>query len=714
MDEDLYTVVDLPVQKKKGAQAFAMRRSASNEHLYESTEYDKIGSGSGARSASNSPLVQHRTQDQFSKSLPTTHPIATLPRRGKKPRKNPPKVDVGQLYATVTKPRGQKDKEQLPPLVGANPVKSKIPPVVPTKPQTKVKTKARPLPAVSAEALAESKLQDQMAPGGQHAVEEFVITSVDEKLGRVASQDEDSCIPSSEIVHTVSVGGEQYAVVNVKPRRRSKPDGGLAEGTEPQVGLAAAYGNGTAKDQDRLDKELAQDTAVDGSQSETPLQGTGSKPAVSHVGSPPSKPPRGPRNPPPKPIPYIRDGLRGDLSQAPGSTVAPPVPTSDRPKPTMTDRATSTTTLEGSLTKVGVLGEVFRPPSHPPPPPPTSPLPPLPTSPTPTSPPPFPPQLSPSERARMARLSTAGPPSFPPPPPPLLTAASDPLNGSEEGGIVDHTYEVPSDLLEGHTQVPNVLDLEVENPEREEGMFSPDETKLGYEVVATKNGVQNNVSASDVQMVFVDESSVQDTAQVQRPPHLYAVVPEMVEGGGEGEGGGERSVAVPMRQPHLYEAVDSSKSQKSGQKKKEPEMVEGGGEGEGGGERSVAVPMRQPHLYEAVDSSKSQKSGQKKKEPKFPQLKPKTKPPPAPPPGKKPKPAEPALNPSHQQVSSPSQEANPLLGKRITVAYREGDEAVESVGVGQPLFLFPSSRSQRFIAVSRQCDVVMTCTCIPW
>lgn len=670
MDEDMYTVVDLPAPKK-GAQGIAIRRSASNEHLYESTEYDPVVSGSGARSASNSPVVQHRTRDQFSQSLPAAHPIATLPRRGRKPRKYPPKnVDVGQLYATVTKPGKQIAKEQLPPPAGVNQAKGKTPPVVATKPQMKGKTKIQPPPTVSTEPQAEDKLLVQSSSVDEPLVEEFVITSVDEKLGLVASKDEDNCIPSSEIEHTVSVGGEQYAVVTVKPKVRSKPTEGLAENVEPQADLAAAYGDATTKDQDRLDKELVQDTAVNGSHTETPQQETGNTPAVPtspQAGSLPSKPLHKNRNPPPKPTPYNRDGHRGDLSKTPGSTVAPPVPTSDRPR--MVDRTTSTTTLEGKVIKVGFMGEVFYPPSHPPPPPPnrpTSPLPPLPASPIPTSPPPLPPQLTPSERARVARLSTAGPPSFPPPPPPSLAPESDSLNVCKDGVTMDHTYEVPSELLEGHTQVPSVS-IEDENPakgkgEREDGKrgaFSPEETEIGYEVVTKNNGgngVEKRVSVSDVQMVFVDESSFPDSTQVQRPPHLYAVVPENVGGGG----GAER-----------------------------------------GEEKSIAVPMRQPHLYEAVDSSKNQKTSQKKREGKFPQLKPKTKPPPAPPPGKKPKPVEPAPNPTHQQISSPTHEvlsANPLLGKRITVTYREGDEPGESPSGGRPLFLFPSSR--RFIAVS--------------
>ena len=115
----------------------------------------------------------------------------------------------------------------------------------------------------------------------------------------------------------------------------------------------------------------------------------------------------------------VTDAHKGELSPTLGSSVPPPLPKCDHPKPSTTDRSISTTTLEGQeVTKI-LKGEVFQPPSHPPPLPPpyrpSSPLsPPIPAFPPHrTSPPPPPPQMSPNDKFKAFQLSQVGPPSFP-------------------------------------------------------------------------------------------------------------------------------------------------------------------------------------------------------------------------------------------------------------------------------------------------------------
>ena len=153
----------------------------------------------------------------------------------------------------------------------------------------------------------------------------------------------------------------------------------------------------STKGHEQLDQEPANDAA-------TQLKEVKSK----------APPPIPPQNLPPKPPPYHK----GDLSMMLGSSVPPPLPKCNHPKPSLTDKSTSTTTLEGKVTKI-LKGEVFQPPSCPPPLPPpyrlSSPLSPTISASPPhrTSPPPLPPQMSPSDKAQAFQLSQAGPPSFP-------------------------------------------------------------------------------------------------------------------------------------------------------------------------------------------------------------------------------------------------------------------------------------------------------------
>lgn len=252
---------------------------------------------------------------------------------------------------------------------------------------------------------------------------------------------------------------------------------------------------------------------------------------------------------------------------------------------------------------------------------------------------------------------------------------------------MEHTYEVPAALRDGHTEIPDALDNDNDQPDQGGEGFEMDDfpPEAGYEVVPNTRGKGGKEKAGDFKLVHVDESAIKGSAEIERPPHLYTVVPDDVKGGGRKA----KMVAVPMRKPNLYEAISEN-------------VEEGGGRGGGGGgkPKGVAIPIGKPPAVEAAKSPKSPK----KRGGNFPQLKPRAKPPPAPPGSRKPKPAEPVPNSGHQHHSSSLPEApfvDPYVGKRITVAYREGDEAGESSGDGQPQFLFPSSHCQKFIAVRR-------------
>ena len=252
---------------------------------------------------------------------------------------------------------------------------------------------------------------------------------------------------------------------------------------------------------------------------------------------------------------------------------------------------------------------------------------------------------------------------------------------------MEHTYEVPAALRDGHTEIPDALDNDNDQPDQGGEGFEMDDfpPEAGYEVVPNTRGKGGKEKAGDFKLVHVDESAIKGSAEIERSPHLYTVVPDDVKGGGRKA----KMVAVPMRKPNLYEAISEN-------------VEEGGGRGGGGGgkPKGVAIPIGKPPAVEAAKSPKSPK----KRGGNFPQLKPRAKPPPAPPGSRKPKPAEPVPNSGHQHHSSSLPEApfvDPYVGKRITVAYREGDEAGESGGDGQPQFLFPSSHCQKFIAVRR-------------
>ena len=620
MDEDMYAVVNSPKDKgpKKEARGFALRRSASNELLPENAKDGQSEGRKGdAQSGSTSPRRDHSA---------SPHPIATLPRtKGRK-------QDRGQLYATVTKPKKE----------SKTPGPDQTPPAVPAKPQPRDKS-----PGVA-----------EGSSTGAQATEDIVIVPVDRHPGQ--ERGESQYIPSSEIKHLMSVGGEEYAVVSLKPKKTVSYDEDDALGTSQLDSTAES----STKGHKQLDQEQANEAEIL------------SKEVKSKV--PPPKPPR---NFPPKPPPYHK----GELSPMSGSSMPPPLPKRDHPKPSTTDRSTSTTTLEGKVTKI-LKGEVFQPPSHPPPLPPpyrpSSPLSPaIPASPPHcTSPPPPPPQMSPSDKSKAFQLSRGGPPSFPPPPPPGYESF-------QGGGIMEHTYEVPAALMEGHTQIPDALGNDNDQPDQGEEGFEVDDfpPEAGYEVVPNTRRKGGKEKASAFKLVHIDESAIKGSAEIERPPHLYTVVPDDVKGGG---GRKAKTVAVPMRKPNLYEAI--------------PENVEGGGgRGGGGGKpKGIAIPIGRPQAVEAAKSPKSPK----KRGGNFPQLKPKAKPPPAPPGSRKPKPAEPVPNSGHQLLSSSLPEApfvDPYVGKRITVAYREGDEVEESGGYSQPQFLFPSSHCQKFIAVRR-------------
>ena len=305
MDEDMYAVVDSPKDKgsKIEARGFALRRSTSNELLAESAkDGQREGRKGDAQSGSNSPRRDHSA---------SPHPIATLPRtKGKK-------QDLVQLYATVTKPKKE----------SKTPGPDQTPPAVPAKPQARDDS---PGTAEGSSTVAQ-------------ATEDIVIVPVDRHPRQ--ERGESQYIPSSEIKHLMSVSGEEYAVVSLKPKLKKVSYGEVdALGTSQLDSTAESSTKGHGK----LDQQQANEAEIL------------SKEVKSKV--PPPKPPR---NFPPKPPPYHK----GELSPMSGSSMPPPLPKRDHPKPSTTDRSTSTTTLEGKVTKI-LKGEVFQPPSHPPPLPP--------------------------------------------------------------------------------------------------------------------------------------------------------------------------------------------------------------------------------------------------------------------------------------------------------------------------------------------------------
>ena len=220
------------------------------------------------------------------------HPIATLPRTKDK------KQDLGQLHATVTKPKKE----------SKTPGPDQTPPTVPARPQTGDKS-----PGVA-----------EGSSTGSQATEDIVIVPVDKHPGQ--DRGESQYIPSSKIMHLMSVGGEENPVVNLKPKSTKKVP---------------------SEDDNMLQLDLIAESRTGGHKQPDQEQANEAEILLKEVKSkvPPPKPLR---NFPPKPSPY----QKVDLSPMSGSSVPPPLPIKrNRSKASLTDRSTSTTTLDGKVTK---------------------------------------------------------------------------------------------------------------------------------------------------------------------------------------------------------------------------------------------------------------------------------------------------------------------------------------------------------------------------
>ena len=218
--------------------------------------------------------------------LPKHHPIVTLPRTKGKQR------DIGQLHATVTKLKKESKA----------PCSDQTPPAVPAKPQARDQSPG----------IAEG------SSTGVQATEDIVIVPVDRHPGQECGES-----PSSEMKHLISVGREEYPVVNLKPKSKKK----VPSEDDSRLQLDSIADSST-----KVHKQLDQEQA---NEAEILLKAVKSK----------VPPPRPPWNLPPKPPPY----QKVDLSPMSESSVPPPLPIKrNRSKASLTDRSTSTTTLEGN------------------------------------------------------------------------------------------------------------------------------------------------------------------------------------------------------------------------------------------------------------------------------------------------------------------------------------------------------------------------------
>ena len=703
MDSHGYEVVDRSSRKPKRGQS--LRQASSMEHLYDTAD-DKVGGaqmGGGAKSADNSPKVARRPNQ-----LPA--PPAAAAAAGPHPLLNSladpnpkPAVDLTGLYATVSNPTGSSEEKR------------------PSKAAAR-KDRGDNI-TVEKHELTNTAPNAQTEDTGSvpHSMEGIVVTSLDKKYGKpegVLSEGDEPILPSSEIVHTVS-GGDVYAVVNIKKPTKKKK----ALPPVQQASLLSEKGV-ESLDPASSNSQSAESHFDPSSMAKSPVN----LPAASKQTSSPKV---GRKPPPSRPVPYGKPGsTRPSLDNAPPPLLLP------SPTQNKTDKATSTTSLEGRLVRMSVPSDIIAQgiPSRPLPTPPS-----LSTSVPTVSP------ISPmADKIRAASLSS-GPPSFPPPPPPM----------SPENQASDHTYEalgqsknrkpkkkkssqVPFSRFEsrdGDMEDNDIPEEEEERVEREERVEKEEEEDEDlYSSIDTDQ--RKKIAASTKTMSLPRNfhgTSSKTSPQMNRPPHVYSTVVEAANGedSGEDDSGAEddrrNTVAVPMRS-HVYETLSEARQNR--------EKTRGN------------------------SSSSSSSSSQKAKLMKNPKLKPKTVPPPAPPsalgvskapsgveqqsnsllsPPKKlslskqassPPPLrrdsiDPALSPAPLLQRSGSLRitgtpTDPHIGKRIHVAMEmAGNVSTESEGGGgvvpgnpgngggEPRFLFSQNRSRNFIMVS-----VSVCVCV--
>ena len=93
---------------------------------------------------------------------------------------------------------------------------------------------------------------------------------------------------------------------------------------------------------------------------------------------------------------------------------------------------------------------------------------------------------------------------------------------------MEHTYEVPAALKDSHTEIPDALGNNDDQPDQGREGFEMDDSppKAGYEVVPNTRGKGGMEIAGYFKLVHIDESAIKGSAEIERPPHLYTVIPE--------------------------------------------------------------------------------------------------------------------------------------------------------------------------------------------
>lgn len=280
---------------------------------------------------------------------------------------------------------------------------------------------------------------------------------------------------------------------------------------------------------------------------------------------------------------------------------------------------------------------------------------------------------------QVAKLSVAGPPSFPPPPPPEDVSSPPPP--------VDHMYETTPALKKKELSQDSCQSQEKEAPKPAATVTNTtlkDDWTPGYDVVS-KPKKKTRIATSSQKSPSVNEPSPTSPLDLVKDSRVKSKLFE--------------------RAPHLYEAVSDNFGAPD-----EP--------GQGSGRpKNILVPMRHTHIYESADEIQSKVQVRPKSH--IPSRK---RPPPPPPDVTTPTksdgglpaaaaaeqanlPNRPKPSPDNNKIASPVAEivSNPmsylgtdLAGKKLMVdIHQEGEEEGR-----EPRFLFSKGHSSSFIRVS--------------
>ena len=303
----------------------------------------------------------------------------------------------------------------------------------------------------------------------------------------------------------------------------------------------------------------------------------------------------------------------------------------------------------------------------------------------------------------VARLSFNGPPCFPPPPPP--PASPDCRSPVPQDGDPEPMYEVPP-ALEDEKQPGSVA------TDGKSASVSSGDASINQDPATTAAGVDEWTPGYDV--ISNPKSKAKDAsgepASGPKPvPRKKPQQSETENHSEESKGRPARSSLVIERPPHLYQVVSD-------------ELLDGSADP--GQPKTVAVPMRHMHIYEAPDEALKPRPKSK--------LPPKNRPPLDPP--KKESPVTPdsnhhgngntdhnsitaAVSPSvtpSKLTSDPSASLHgagvPVKRLMVDIQYpervEEGGRAGRGGGGGgkaveeeEPVFLFPKNRCSNFIKV---------------